>query len=93
MEKHSSVKISQNTLKKLHLMASKLSIIKGKRLNLDETIDSILDIAEKSSSSSDLEKDQLEKDRKDFLTLIKHKIKGAGPEEYASYDFNENSSL
>ena len=29
------------------MFASKLSLLKGKRLNLNETIDSIIDIAEK----------------------------------------------
>lgn len=93
MEKFSSVKVSQTTLKKLHNMASKLSLIFGKRLNLDETIDSIIDIADKSAQVAKLEKEEIEKDRIEFLELLNKKIKGAGPEDYIPYDFNDVSSI
>jgi hypothetical protein len=93
MEKFTSVKITQGTLKKLHMMASKLSIVKGKRLNLDETIDSLIEIADKTDSTNNLEKRETERDRKEFLKMLNHKIKGAGPDDYKSYDFEDISSL
>ena len=75
------------------MFASKLSLLKGKRLNLNETIDSIIDIAEKASLKSDIEKNELDQDRKEFLNILKHKIKGAGPEDYKPYDFEDISSF
>ena len=91
MEKQTSVKISAKTLKKLHLLASKLSIIRGKRLNLNETIDTMVEITEKSPFLTEQDNAQIEEDRKRLLHLIQQKMKGAGPEDYASYDFDDLS--
>jgi len=40
-----------------------------------------------------LEKKEIEKDRIEFLELLNKKIKGAGPEDYISYDFNDIFSI
>ncbi|MEX2683646.1 MAG: hypothetical protein Q6373_018870 [Candidatus Sigynarchaeota archaeon] len=89
MEKYTSVKVSTQTLKKLHHMASKLSIETGKRLNLDETIVMIIDIVEKDAERANMASNILEQDRTDFLALLKRKIKSAGPEDYVPYDFED----
>ncbi len=91
MEKYSSVKVSVQTLQKLHQMASKLSLERGKRLNLDETIATIMNIAEQAAERASDPSDLLEQDRSDFLALLKHKIKSAGPEDYKPYDFEDTA--
>ncbi len=89
MEKNSYVKVSPQTLKKLHQMASRLSFESGKRMNLDETIVMIMDIVERGVERANATSNLLEQDRTDFLALIKHKIKSAGPEDYIPYDFED----
>jgi hypothetical protein len=92
MEKYTTVKILTSTLKKLHMMAAKLSILKGRRLNLNDTIDFIIDLTDKSSLLTEKEENDIAKDREDILNLLKIKIKGAGPEDYVPYDFEDISS-
>jgi hypothetical protein len=91
MEKYTSVKVSPQTLRKLHQMASKLSLEGGRRLNLDETISTIMDMVEKANERTGTQSDSLEQDRIEFLTLVRHKSKSAGPEDYKPYDFEDST--
>jgi hypothetical protein len=91
MEKYSSVKVSPQTLRKLHQMASKLSLERGKRLNLDETIVTIIDIAERTAERAAAPPDVLDDDRREFLAILGRKIKAAGPEDYKPYDFEDTT--
>jgi hypothetical protein len=91
MDKYMSVKVSPQTLRKLHQMASKLSLESGRRLNLDETISTIMDMVEKANERTGTQSDSLEQDRIEFLALMRHKIKSAGPEDYKPYDFEDTT--
>jgi hypothetical protein len=48
-------------------------------------------MVEKNTGHAGTQLDMAEQDRIEFLTLMKHKIKLAGPEDYKPYDFEDTT--
>ena len=61
---------------------------RGKRVTLEEAIVHLLEKSESKKELSSLE-DDIAKDRKAFIALLKRDFFGAGPEDYKEYDFED----
>jgi len=83
-----TIKVSKSTLERLHRIAGELAKQRGKRVTLEEAIVHLLEKNESKEELSSLE-DDIAKDRKAFIALLKRDFFGAGPEDYKEYDFED----
>jgi len=83
-----TIKVSKSTLERLHRVVGELTKQKGKRITLEDAIVHLLEKNELKQEGSSI-KDDIEKDRKAFIALLKQDFFGAGPEDYKEYDFED----
>ena len=86
MSKNTTIKVSKETLEKLHKLAGELAAEMGKRVTLEEAINKLL---EEKSKKNDENLSNIEEDRKAFLVLLDHKFTGGQPEDYKEYDYED----
>ena len=87
MSKNTTIKVSKNTLKKLHKLAGEIAAEKGKRVTLEEALINLLD--ENEVKKMEMKSHKPDEERKKLLSLLEMKIEGAGPEDFKEYDFND----
>jgi len=90
MSKNTTIKVSKETLEKLHKLAGELAAEMGKRITLDEAINKLL---EEKSKKNDENLSNIEEDRKAFLALLDQKFTGGQPEDYKEYDYEDIGNL
>ena len=89
MTEYYSIKVSKKTLKKLHKFVGKLKQLKGERISMEDAINYLLSGYKKYEDRSPEFVEKVNKDRKQFLKILQQGIKGAGPEDYKEYDFED----
>ncbi|TFG22167.1 MAG: hypothetical protein EU529_11300 [Promethearchaeota archaeon] len=87
MSKNTTIKVSKNTLKKLHKLAGEIAAEKGRRVTLEEALIHLLD--ENELKKTEMKSHKPDEERKKLLSLLEMKIEGAGPEDFKEYDFND----
>jgi len=89
MGKYTTIKVSKNTLKRLHELAGKLTQKKGKRVTLEEAIVQILNEHKRRERESGLDNLGVKRERETLLSLLETKVEGAGPEDFLEYNFED----
>ncbi len=87
MSKNTTMKVSKETLEKLHKLAGEIAAEKGRRVTLEEALLELLE--EKEKKKNEMKSHKANEDRKELLSLLEMKIEGAGPEDFKEYDFND----
>lgn len=89
MGKYTTIKVSKETLKRLHKLVGELTQKRGERVSLEDAIIKILNEHNKKKEIHYEGEKELEKDRKILLSLLKNKIRGAGPDDFIEYDYED----
>ena len=87
MSKNTTMKLSKDTLKKLHKFAGEIAAEKGKRVTLEEAL--LVLLKEKEMKEKERKLHEANEDRKELLSLLDMEIEGAGPADFKEYDFND----
>lgn len=90
MNEVTSIKVSQETLKRLHRVAGELKVKQGCKVSLEDAINFLWEQNERNKSGSSRENADVKRDREKFLAILAHSIPGT-PEDYQSYDFDDIS--
>ena len=89
MTEYSTIKVTKKTLQELHKFVGKLKQLKGERVSMEDAINYLLNEHKKYENRSPEFVEKLNKDREQFLKLLQQGIKGAGPEDYKEYGFED----
>ncbi len=89
MTEYSTIKVTKKTLQKLHKFVGKLKQLKGERISMEDAINYLLSENKKYEKRSPEFIEKLNKDREQFLKILQQGIKGAGPEDYKEYGFED----
>jgi len=89
MSKNTTIKVTKNTLKRLHRLVGELTKQRGTRVTLEDAIILLLEKNESLEKKSSTFMSEIEKDRNSFLSLVEKKFIGAQPEDFKEYDFED----
>jgi hypothetical protein len=84
-----TMKVSKQTIERLHKVMGQLAIKAGGRITLNDAIDTLLDAHELSLNGSDNFEARLNKDRETFLSLLDNPFPGLEPGDLKEYDFDD----
>ena len=87
MSKNTTMKLSKETLEKLHRLAGEIATKKGRRVTLEEALIQLMEENEKNKAKQNSTKNL--DDRKEFLTLLDQKFSGGRPEDYKEYNYDD----
>jgi hypothetical protein len=84
-----TIKVSRQTIERLHKVIGQMTIKTGRRVTLNDAIDTLLDSHELSFDHSDTFEVSLRKDREAFLSLLDDPFHGLEPGDLKEYDFDD----
>ncbi len=84
-----TIKVSRQTIERLHKVIGRLTISSGGRITLNDAIDTLLDAHELSLDHSDDFENGLKKDREAFISLLDDPFHGLEPGDLKEYDFDD----
>jgi hypothetical protein len=87
MGKYTTIKVSKETLRRLHKLVGELTQQRGERVSLEDAIIKILNEHNREKEINGKREEEIEKDREQLISLLQKKVEGAGPEDYLEYDF------
>lgn len=87
MSKNTTMKLSKETLEKLHKLAGEIAAQKGRRVTLEEALIQLLEENENHKKKQNITKNK--DDRKEFLTLLNQKFSGGRPDDYKEYNYED----
>jgi len=84
-----TIKVSRQTIERLHKVIGRLTISAGGRVTLNDAIDTLLDAHELSLEHSDDFETSLKKDREAFISILDDPFHGLEPGDLKEYDFDD----
>ena len=85
-----TIKVRKETARKLTRLLGKLIVKSGKKISYDDVITYLLELEEKSNQEMQQKQKKLSDAAKRILGMIEHSVSGAGPEDFAEYDYDDN---
>jgi hypothetical protein len=88
MNQITSIKVSHETLQRLHRVAGELKVKQGRKVSLEDAINFLWEQNEKNKSDLTRDDGSIKRDREKFLAILAQPIPGS-PEDYEAYDFDD----